>query len=271
MAADAVVERGRGGELIAERVGPVGWITFSNVARHNAVTLAMWQTLPVLLQAFAEDPEVRVVVLKGAGDKAFVAGADISEFERERADPEAVERYDRAGAEANEALKSCAKPTIAMIRGYCIGGGLGLALCCDLRIAAEDASFAIPAAKLGLGYGFTGIKQLADLVGPAFAREILYTARRFSAAEAAHIGLVNQVVPVAALAGRVQETAAMSAGNAPLTIAAAKECVAQWAKLPEDRDLARPAAAVKACFASRDYAEGRAAFRDKRKPSFEGR
>ena len=186
-------------------------------------------------------------------------------------DPEAVERYDRAGAEANEALKSCAKPTIAMIRGYCIGGGLGLALCCDLRIAAEDASFAIPAAKLGLGYGFTGIKQLADLVGPAFAREILYTARRFSAAEAAHIGLVNQVVPVAALAGRVQETAAMIAGNAPLTIAAAKECVAQWAKLPEDRDLARPAAAVKACFASRDYAEGRAAFRDKRKPSFEGR
>lgn len=260
-----------GSELIVGREGPIGWITFSNPARHNAMTLAMWQTLPVLLQELVEDAAIRVIVLKGAGEKAFVSGADISEFERERAEKSAVANYNRANAEANEALRSCAKPTLAMIRGYCIGGGLGLALACDLRIAAADASFAIPAAKLGLGYGFAGIKPLADLVGPAFAKEILFTARRIDAAEAARIGLVNRAVPIASLGAEVEEMAKTIAGNAPLTLAAAKECVAQWAALPERRDLARAEAAVAACFASRDYIEGRAAFRDKRKPGFTGR
>jgi enoyl-CoA hydratase/carnithine racemase len=258
-------------QVTAARQGGIGRITFTNPAHFNAMTLAMWRTLPSLLADFAADPAIRCVVLRGAGDKAFVSGADISEFARERADAEGIARYNATVDAANQALKTFAKPTVAMIRGFCLGGGLGLALCCDLRVAAADASFAVPAAKLGLGYGYAGVKQLADLVGPAFAKEIFYTGRRFSAEEAGAMGLVNRVVPVAALAATVDALSATIAGNAPLTLAAAKQCVAAWAKGPDADDLARCAEMVDRCFTSADYAEGRRAFAEKRTPRFQGR
>ncbi|HEV7441181.1 MAG TPA: enoyl-CoA hydratase-related protein, partial [Steroidobacteraceae bacterium] len=164
-------------KLVARKEGSIGWIVFNNPARHNAVSLEMWQSLTLVLGAYANDPEVRAIILKGEGDKAFVAGADISQFKEKRSGPEAVAHYNATADEAGEVLRNCPKPTIAMIRGYCIGGGTGIAVNCDIRIAAEDARFAVPAAKLGLGYRFAGIKRLADIVGPSFAAEIFYTGR----------------------------------------------------------------------------------------------
>lgn len=259
------------GRMRAQRAGAVGWMVFDNPARHNAVSLAMWEAVPPILADFAADPEIRVVVVAGAGERAFVSGADISEFESRRAAPEAVRAYDAATERAFEALRDCPKPTLAMIRGHCLGGGLAVALGCDLRIAAADARFAIPAARLGLGYRVSGIARLVSVVGPAFAQEILFTARSFSAEEAQGMGLVNRVVPAAALAARIDEETARIAANAPLTIAAAKRAIAELAKDPAARDLAACQAAVDACFASADYAEGRRAFLEKRPPRFEGR
>ena len=171
-------------KMIAEKDGAIGWITFNNPARRNAVSMAMWEALGDIVGDYAADDAIRVIVLKGAGDKAFVSGADISEFEEKRSSPETTKAYHEVSAKANEALRHLGKPTIAMIRGFCIGGGVAVALGCDLRIAAEGSKFGVPAAKLGLGYEFDGVKRLVDLVGPAFAKEIFYTARQFDAEEA---------------------------------------------------------------------------------------
>ena len=254
----------------AAMVDGVGWITLSNPARLNAMSLAMWQGLGAAVEDCAARPEVRVVVLKGAGDKAFVSGADISEFERERSDPDGIARYNRAVDVANGALKKLGKPTIAMIRGYCIGGGLGLALCCDLRICSDNSKFAVPAAKLGLGYGFKGLKKLVDVVGPSFAKEIFYTARQFTAQEAKEMGLVNRVVPHDELEGYVQGYAATIGANAPLTVNSVKYIVGEALKSASERNLGRCDQLVSECFASRDYTEGRKAFMEKRKPQFTG-
>src|SRR5215217_7414787 len=164
-------------KLVANKENGIGWIVFNNPARHNAVSLEMWQSLTLVLNAYAQDPDVRVIILRGEGEKAFVAGADISQFKEKRSSPEAVAHYNATADEAGETLRNCAKPTIAMIRGYCIGGGTGIAVGCDIRIAADDARFGVPAAKLGLGYRFAGIKRLADVVGPAFTAEIFYSGR----------------------------------------------------------------------------------------------
>ena len=257
--------------MIARKDGAVGWMTFNNPARHNAVSLDMWQAVPNILDAFARDEAIRVVVLSGAGGKAFISGADISEFEQKRGSREAILEYNAVGDRANRAIVECGKPTIAMIQGYCIGGGLGVALGCDLRIASDNSRFGVPAAKLGLGYAFPGIKRLADVVGPSFAKEIFYTARQFDAAEALQMGLVNRVRPVAELESYVRDYAARIGENAPLTIGAVKLAVSEWAKDPAKRDLAACQAAVDACFASEDYVEGRTAFMQKRKPAFTGR
>ncbi|MFN7087939.1 MAG: enoyl-CoA hydratase [Burkholderiales bacterium] len=258
-------------KLIARKEGAIGWIVFNNPARHNAVSFEMWQALPVALDGFARDPEVRVIILRGAGEKAFVAGADISQFKEKRSGEEAVRVYNAAADAAAQALQECPKPTIAMIRGYCIGGGTAIAVNCDIRIAAEDARFGVPAGKLGLGYRFTGIKRLADVVGPAFTAEIFYTARQFSAQEASQMNLVNRLVPVAELERYTLDYANTIAGNAPLTLAAIKRALIEYLKDPEKRDLALCQKMVEDCYRSEDYKEGQTAFMEKRKPVFKGR
>lgn len=258
-------------KLVARTENGIGWIIFNNPARHNAVSLEMWQSLSLVLAAYAEDPEVRVIILKGEGEKAFVAGADISQFKEKRSSPKAVQHYNTTADEAGQALRSATKPTIAMIRGYCIGGGTGIAVGCDVRIAAEDAKFGVPAAKLGLGYRFDGIKRLADIVGPSFAAEIFYTGRQFTAQEAVQMGLVNRVVPVAELESYTLDFAKTLASNAPLTIAAVKRALLEYSKDPEKRDLALCQQMVDDCYVSEDYNEGQTAFMEKRRPVFRGR
>ena len=255
--------------IAARKDGAVGWLVFNNPERRNAVSLEMWQAIPEVLADFEADARIRVVVLAGAGDKAFASGADISQFERNRATAEGVQRYEQVGEAAMSRLRSLDKPTLAMIRGYCLGGGLNIAALCDLRIAADDARFGIPAARMGLGYRAEAMKNLVDLVGAAFAREIMITARQFNAAEALHMGLVHKVVAATALATVTREYCDMIAANAPLTIRSARRVIREVTK--SDYDAAACRAWVKECFESEDYAEGRRAFMEKRKPVFKGR
>jgi enoyl-CoA hydratase len=257
-------------KVLARRDGKVGTVIFNNPERHNAVSLDMWEAANRILDDFARDDDVRVVVVTGAGGKAFISGADISRFGDERSTEEAIARYNVIVSKANAAFHEFPKPTIAMIRGYCIGGGLGLAVCCDLRICSDNSRFGVPAAKLGLGYGFTGIKRLCDVVGPSFTKEIFFTARQFDAEEARAMGLVNRVVPAAELETTVKNYAETIAGNAPLTVNAVKYIVGEVVKEESKRNLARADELVKMCFDSKDYVEGRTAFMEKRKPVFTG-
>jgi enoyl-CoA hydratase len=257
-------------QIISRRADGVGHVVFNNPERRNAVSLEMWQAVEGALDAFADDDEVRVVVLSGAGDKAFVSGADVSKFEDERSGAAAVAHYNATTARIYGKLEALPKPTIAQITGSCVGGGVALAVCCDLRVCGAGARFSIPAAKLGLGYGFAGLKRLVDVIGPSFAKEMLFTARLFSAAEAHAMGLVNRVVADAEVAAYVAEYARGITANAPLTIGAVKAVVGEVLKDPAARDLARCEELVAACFASRDCVEGRRAFLEKRKPEFIG-
>lgn len=259
------------GKMLARKGGGIGWIVFNQPEKRNAVSVEMWQAMETIAADFAADDAVRVVVITGAGEKAFVSGADISQFETLRADADAQGQYDRMTAPGRAALAALDKPTIAMIRGYCIGGGLGIALGADIRIAAEDARFAIPAAKLGLAYAAAGLKRLVDLVGPAQAKEIMFTARQYDAAEALRIGLVNRVVPVGELAATVRTLAETIAANAPLTVRASRVTINEVLKDPAERDTALLDHVFRACFDSEDYREGRRAFLAKRAPAFRGR
>src|SRR5215468_9849518 len=254
------------GRLLVEVTGPVATVTFNNPSKHNAVSADMRAALPGLLRALNADGEVRVIVMTGAGDKAFTSGADISEFSEQRTSPAARASYDQAWAAVNDAWAGLDKPVIAMIRGFCMGGGLLTALQADIRIASDDSQFGIPAARLGLGYAFSGVTTLMALVGPASAAEILLSARRFSAAEALRMGLVNRVVPAAELNTEVMTLAESIAGNAPLTVAAAKAAIREALRPPELRDTARVEAMIEACFRSADYREGQQAFAEKRPP-----
>jgi enoyl-CoA hydratase/carnithine racemase len=258
-------------KMLARKDGRVGYVIFNNPERHNAVSLDMWAATRNILDRFVNDEEVRVVVLTGAGGKAFVSGADVSKFESERGTLDATRHYGATVEEAYAAIQQFPKPTIAMIRGYCIGGGVGLAVCCDLRICSDNSRFAVPAAKLGLGYGYAGLRRLIDVVGPAFAREIFFTARQFDAEEARHMGLINRVVPEAELETYVKNYAETIAANAPLTVKAVKYIVGEAMKDESERNLARCAELVEECFASNDFIEGRRAFMEKRKPAFTGR
>ena len=259
-------------QLLVETDGAVGWITFNNPVKHNALSVAMWRALPEALDRLEADPAIRVIVLKGAGERAFVSGADISEFATMRASEAAVAAYDELAEGATQRLRGADRPTIAMIRGYCMGGGLGLAIACDMRIASAGALFAIPAARLGVGYRIGSLKLLTDLVGPAFAKEILITARRFNASEAERIGLVNKVVPDDTLADEVDGYCSAIAANAPLSMRASKHLIAELARTgAEGVDAALCEELVSACFTSADYTEGRTAFMEKRPPKFTGR
>jgi enoyl-CoA hydratase len=257
--------------LVAEKQGPVGWLTFNNPARRNAVSIDMWEGIPTVLDRFERDPGIRVIVLKGAGDKAFVSGADVSQYEKDRSSAEGIRRYNEISSLACDRLQGSDKVTLAMIRGYCLGGGVNVALCCDLRVAADDARFGVPAAKLGLGYGATALKNLLETIGPAYAREVLITARQFDADEAKAMGLLHRVAPVAELEAAVLDYCAMISRNAPLTIRAGKRIVRELTKSSTAFDAKACAAWVKECFESQDYIEGRRAFMEKRKPVFHGK
>ena len=255
--------------LQVRKEGAVGWIVFNNPERRNAISVDMWEGLPKALDGFATDPAVRLMVLTGAGDKAFVSGADISQFEKERSGPEAVQRYEELAEGAQASLQNFEKPVLAMIRGYALGAGFNIAAICDLRVAAEDARFGIPAARMGLGYRASSMKNLVDVVGLANAKEIMFTARQFTAAEAKAMGLVHHVVPVSELESFTRKLAEEISANAPLTMRAAKRIIHQVARTSWDVEQCR--AWVKECFDSEDYKEGRKAFMEKRKPVFKGR
>ena len=255
-------------KMLAKKDGAIGRIIFNNPARHNAVSLEMWQAVAQIMEDFEADDAIRVIVLTGAGGKAFVSGADISEFKEKRANEEAAAAYSKISEAARVKLQETLKPTIAMIRGYCIGGGLATAITCDIRIAAEGSRFGIPAAKLGLGYAYDGIKKLIDLVGPAYAREIFYTARQFSAEEALGMGLINRLVPESELESYVQNYCDLIAANAPLTIRSIKEGVRrlmEHARVEDAEDL------VLMAYESEDFKEGVDAFLNKRAPNWKGR
>jgi len=258
-------------KILGEKRGHIGIITFNNPERHNAVSLEMWEAVSGLLADFVADDQVRVVVLTGAGGKAFVSGADISKFEDERSTAAAVERYNTSVERINASIYDCPKPTIAMIRGFCMGGGLGLAICCDIRICSDQSRFGLPAAKLGLGYGFAGIKRFIDVAGPAVAKEVFLTAKQYGAADALRMGMANYVLPDAEVEGFALGMAETIAGNAPLTVRAIKAIAQETVKDAAKRDLAKCEELVRACFASQDYIEGRRAFMEKRKPQFTGR
>jgi enoyl-CoA hydratase/carnithine racemase len=257
-------------KLLASAEDGIATLTFNNPDRHNALSREMQAALPAALRALDDDPDVRVIVVRGAGDRAFVSGADISEFGEHRTTPEARAGYDRGQGDAGRAWAAVGKPVIAMIRGYCLGGGLLTALRADIRIASEDAQFAVPAARLGLGYPLAGVAALADVVGAAGAAEILFSARRLNAEEALRLRLVNRVVPVADLAAEVDALARQIAANAPLTVAACKAALRELARPADRRDVERVAAMVEACFRSEDYREGQRAFAERRPPEFRG-
>ena len=266
LAAGALTER-----IVAEKQGPIGWLTFNNPARRNAVSIDMWEAIPKVLDRFEQDPEIRVIVLRGDGDKAFVSGADVSQYEKQRSSAEGIQYYEEIAGRVQERLQGSDKVLIAMIRGYCLGAGVNIALCCDLRLAAEDAKLGIPAARLGLGYRASSLRNLVDTVGPANAREVLITGRHFKAEEARTMGLVHRVAPVAELEALVLEYCAMISENAPLTIRASKRIVRELLKSSPAFDAEACAALVKQCFDSQDYIEGRRAFMEKRKPVFQGK
>ena len=257
-------------KMISKVEAGVGWMTFNNPERHNAISLEMWEAALEIMAGFSADPLVRVMVVIGAGGKAFASGADISKFKDERQEAAAVAHYQATTQKAFSAIQGMAIPTIAMVRGYCIGGGTAAAVCCDIRICTENAKFGVPAAKLGLGYGLQRAEPLVNLVGPAYAKEMFFTGRQFDAREAERMGLVNRVVPDDQLEATVQEMARTIADNAPLTVRTAKLVVGEVLKDARDRDVAATERAVDACFSSNDYKEGQAAFAEKRKPRFTG-
>ncbi|MCP4003630.1 MAG: enoyl-CoA hydratase [bacterium] len=259
-----------GGRVYAEKAGHVGTIVFDHPERRNAISAQMWQEIPAAVASVADDSEVRAVVLRGAGDVSFVSGADISEFEQRRAGGDGAADYDRVSGLAFAALLGIEKPVIGLIHGFCVGGGMAIALSADLRYVADDARFAIPAGRLGLGYSSALLEPLTLLVGSSAAKEILFTARQYDASEALHMGLVNAVKPKAELEDFVAETAGRIAANAPLTLRGVKIAARELAHEKAERDMGAIAAAVRACYDSDDYREGVRAFLEKRRPAFEG-
>jgi enoyl-CoA hydratase len=259
------------GKILQSVSDGVGVITFNNPAKRNAMSLEMWEGFGSALIELRDNREVRVVIMTGAGDKAFVSGADISQFEKTRHNAAASEEYSRRSAAQRALLADFPKPVIACIRGFCLGGGMQVAMSADIRFASENSQFGIPAAKLGIAYGYDGLKHLVSLVGPSWARLIMYTGMRIGSAEAVRIGLVDRVLPDAQLWDTTMEIARTISGNAPLAIKAAKITIAEVLKDESRRDMAAIKAIGTACMDSEDFREGRTAFMEKRKPKFKGK
>jgi enoyl-CoA hydratase/carnithine racemase len=259
------------GKILKNVTEGVGVVTFNNPDKRNAMSLDMWEGLGQALSELRDDADVRVVVLVGAGDKAFVSGADISQFEKTRHNAAASEEYSRKSEAQRALLGNYPKPTIACIRGFCLGGGMQVAMLTDIRIAAEDSQFGIPAAKLGIAYGYDGLRNLVSLVGPSWARLIMYTGMRIDSKEALRIGLVDRVLPNGEFWDATMEIARTISGNAPLAIKAAKITIAQVLKDPADRDMNSVKRIGVDCMDSEDFREGRRAFMEKRKPQFKGK
>lgn len=257
-------------KMILEVDGGIGWITFNQPERRNAISLAMWQGLADALVYCLRTDAIKVIVLKGAGGQSFVSGADISEFDKNRHSAAAKADYARTASQASRQLRDSSKPILAMIEGYCIGGGLATALQADVRFASPDSTFGIPAARLGLGYEYEGLDLLTSIVGPARARDIMISARYFQAEEALHMGLINFVVPRDEIRDFVTDYAMRVCANAPLTIRAARAAIADVVKDPTRRDRASVQVLIDQCFDSADYREGRKAFAEKRAPDFRG-
>ena len=258
------------GQLTHHKEGGVGYVVFDNQRKFNAVSFDMWAALPGIISAFVADAEVRAIVITGAGERAFISGADITQFDSKRAGSGAMD-YNKAVELGYASVLDCTKPTVAKIRGICMGGGLGLALNCDIRICSDDAKFRMPAARLGLGYQFQGIKRFTEVLGPANTADLFFSARIFGAADALAMGLVKQVLPAFELDGTFSEYVDQIAENAPLTIAAAKRVLLELRKDADKRDLALAQRMIDACFSSDDYNEGRKAFAEKRTPGFKGK
>ena len=259
------------GKILQDVTDGVGVVTFNNPGKRNAMSLDMWEGLGHALTDLRDDEDVRVVILVGAGDKAFVSGADISQFEKTRHNAAASEEYSRRSAAQRALLADYPKPTISCIRGFCLGGGMQVAMLTDIRIASQDSQFGIPAAKLGIAYGYDGLRHLVSLVGPSWARLIMYTGMKIDSAEALRIGLVDRVMPNGELWYATLEIARTISGNAPLAIQAAKITIAQVLKDPAARDMDAIKKIGSACMDSEDFREGRQAFMEKRKPKFKGR
>src|ERR1700743_2690388 len=259
------------GKILKSITDGVGVVTFNNPEKRNAMSLDMWEGLGAALTELRDDDTVRVVVLVGAGDKAFVSGADISQFEKTRHNAAASEEYSKKSEAQRALLANYPKPTISCIRGFCLGGGMQVAMLTDMCIPADDSQFGIPAAKLGIAYGYDGLRNLVSLVGPSWARLIMYTGMRIHSAEALRIGLIDRVLPNGELWDATMEIARTISGNAPLAIKAAKITIAQVLKDPDKRDMAAIKQIGLECMDSEDFREGRTAFMEKRKPQFKGK
>jgi enoyl-CoA hydratase/carnithine racemase len=258
-------------KMLGEKSDGIGRLIFNNPERHNAVSLDMWDAAETILKEFVANDDIRVIILSGAGGKSFVSGADISKFDKERGTKEAVLHYNARVAAVNYFINNIPKPTIAEINGYCIGGGLGLAVCCDLRFCSEKSKFGLPAAKLGLGYAFENLKRLVDLVGPGLARDITFSARQITSEEALRAGLVQKILPEEELSEFVVDYANTVAANAPLTVKSMKHIINEALRAESDRDPVVCQQLVDDAFASEDYIEGRHAFMEKRPPQFKGK
>ena len=256
-------------KMIGKKDGHIGWMTFNNPQRRNAMSLEMWEAAGEIMANFQADPDIHVVVMQGAGDKAFVSGADISQFEKQRSDAAATERYNQRAEAGRSAIRDFDRPIIAMIRGFCMGGGLGIAMSADMRFAAEGSTFGIPAARLSIAYVGDNITNLYNLVGPSRAKDILYSARRLDEQEALSIGLINRVFSPETLEAETRAYCEILADNAPLSIKAHKVILGELSK--KQPDMSKVDAWAEKCFDSADYKEGRTAFMEKRKPVWQGK
>ena len=259
------------GAVHVRKEGGVGWMIYDQQARFNAITYDMRKAIPSIMQDFESDAEVRLVVITGAGDRAFISGSDVSQFGEKRSSEEARRMYDEVSEAANLSMRNFTKPMIAMIKGYCLGAGVITAMLCDFCIAADDAQFGAPPAKLGLGFGYAGVDDLVKRVGPSYAAEMLFTGSRYSAMDALRMGLINRVVISSELESTVEGIASIIAANAPLTLRSIKTSIRNSQMDERARDMGMVHAQINACFDSEDYKEGRQSFLEKRTPIFRGK